>query len=428
MENAVYLAAVKKLETLYGPLSSWQRPHGVRTTSSPKGKISLYHERIAAGNLAEVAFHVESMALATKRDEAEVREFIEVVARATGRPTRLDPRNRWPRIGFAEPHHLDLALDHLLKFFEAHIGQPRSDENAPVYWWVSHNQMHRMELAGGYIWCPQTKKNGGTRETWTNVSRVRKGDIVFSYARKKIQAVGVAIEDAADASAPTGYSSWNDQGWRVAIKWERLECPFSPKNHWDEIARLFPSLHSPMREDGGGNLTYLAALSDTLGLKLLEIAGLENEDAIALVDRDIIEQSGLDRTEVERLYQARVGQGLYRRNVIEVEPRCRVTGVSKLDLLIASHIKPWRQSSNRERLDGNNGLMLSPHIDKLFDAGWISFSDSGDVLVATPEVGQILSVWGVDPSLNIGSFNADQCKYLDYHRGKLFSAKSSTAI
>ncbi len=304
---------------------------------------------------------------------------------------------------------------------------PVFQAQAPKYWWVSHNKMHRHEIEGGYIWCPQTTSNGATRETWTNVSRVCKGDIVFSYARQKIQAVGVATDNAAEALALDGYSSWNDQGWRVPIKWETLESPFSPKDHWGEIAQLFSRTHSPLREDGGGNLTYLAALSDTLGLKLLEIAGLENEDAIALVDRDIIEQSGIDRTEVERVYQARVGQGLYRRNVIEVEPRCRVTGVSNLDLLIASHIKPWRQSSNRERLDGNNGLMLSPHIDKLFDAGWISFTDSGDVLVATPEIRQVLSVWGVDPNARVGRFSEEQSKYLAYHRDKLFSAKRSVA-
>jgi putative restriction endonuclease len=304
---------------------------------------------------------------------------------------------------------------------------PVFDAQEPKYWWVSHNQKHRDELEGGYIWCPQTTSTGGRRETWTNVSRVSKGDIIFSYARTKIQAVGIATMNAVDAPAPEGYSSWNDHGWRVAIKWERLENPFSPKDRWNEIARLFPSVHSPMREDGDGNLTYLAALSDTLGLKLLEIAGLENEDAVAMVDRDIVEQAGLERTEIERVYQARIGQGLYRRNVIDVESRCRVTRVANLDLLVASHIKPWRQSSNRERLDGNNGLMLSPHIDKLFDAGWISFSDIGDVLVATPEIQHVLSVWGVDPNSNVGPFNEEQSKYLAYHREKLFSPKRSSA-
>lgn len=300
-----------------------------------------------------------------------------------------------------------------------------SSDISPNYWWVSHNQMHRRELSGGYIWCPQTKKGGGARETWTNVSRVRRGDIVFSYAKTKLQAVGVALGDAQEASAPSeAYHSWNDAGWRVAIQWESLGSPLSPKEHWDEIGDLFPAVHSPLREDGGGNMTYLAALSVPLGLKLLDLIGMTDDDALANVDREMVKVSGVDKTEVERVYQARIGQGTYRKNVMSVERYCRVTGVSNVDLLIASHIRPWRQSSNQQRLDGNNGLLLSPHVDKLFDSAWISFSDQGEILVASGEVREVLIAWGIDPDMNVGQFNEDQEKYLAYHRDVLFSEKA----
>src|SRR5262249_42341496 len=77
------------------------------------------------------------------------------------------------------------------------------------------------------------------------------------------------------------------------------------------------------------------------------------------------------------------------------ESACRVTGVTDKRFLVASHIKPWRVSSNDERLDGANGLILSPHIDKLFDQGWISFSDDGDLLIAPDFPRDVIDKWNV---------------------------------
>jgi len=119
---------------------------------------------------------------------------------------------------------------------------------------------------------------------------------------------------------------------------------------------------------------------------LLREAKADNVDAISFVEKDIeeiqelevveqINNAEIESTEKDQLIKARKGQGKFRQNVERIEKKCRVTGVVEKNMLIASHIKPWKLSSNIERLDGNNGLLLSPHIDKLFDLGWISFSD-----------------------------------------------------
>ncbi|HHQ4534960.1 HNH endonuclease [Aeromonas veronii] len=104
----------------------------------------------------------------------------------------------------------------------------------------------------------------------------------------------------------------------------------------------------------------------------------------------------------------------------KVEPACRVTGVSNKVLLIASHIKPWCKCDNIERLDGNNGLLLSPHIDKLFDRGWITFTDAGDLLCADPSIERALQQWGVELPINVGCFDPKQVIYLTYHREVIF--------
>ena len=94
---------------------------------------------------------------------------------------------------------------------------------------------------------------------------------------------------------------------------------------------------------------------------------IESQSAIVSDEEEVkqLERSSIPETERNQLVKARIGQGAFRQNVIAVEKACRITGVSDPPFLIASHIKPWKVSSNDERLDGNNGLLLSPHLDNL---------------------------------------------------------------
>jgi hypothetical protein len=143
------------------------------------------------------------------------------------------------------------------------------------------------------------------------------------------------------------------------------------------------------------------------------------EDAI---EYSIRKSKTLRSTEKECLILARKGQGLFRKNLGMIERKCRLTGTSDKRFLIASHIKPWRICNNSERLDGNNGFLMAPHVDKLFDNGWISFRDSGGLMTANARVVLQLKNWGIDPSQNIGTLNAKQKKYLRYHRENIFES------
>lgn len=122
----------------------------------------------------------------------------------------------------------------------------------------------------------------------------------------------------------------------------------------------------------------------------------------------------------EQLVRARRGQGVFRANVLLREDSCRVTRVSEPRHLKASHIKPWRDASDEERLDGANGLLLSPHIDHLFDEGYITFSREQE-LVIVPEVrDKLLDAWGIDAGVRVGEFSHQQNAYLEYHRTNIF--------
>jgi putative restriction endonuclease len=92
--------------------------------------------------------------------------------------------------------------------------------------------------------------------------------------------------------------------------------------------------------------------------------------------------------------------------------------VDNLSHLVASHCKPWRDSTNEERLNGENGLLLTPSIDHLFDRGFIGFEDSGDLIISPVAHKPSLQRMGVETnrSINVGKFTEGQRQYLDYHR------------
>jgi putative restriction endonuclease len=119
-----------------------------------------------------------------------------------------------------------------------------------------------------------------------------------------------------------------------------------------------------------------------------------------------------------------VGQGLFKDRVARIERCCRLTFVDNPTHLVGSHIKPWREASNEERLHGANGLLLTPTADHLFDRGFISFDDNGEVLVSPVADTVSLRRMGLDlanppPPL---PFNSDQKHFLAHHRKEIFLA------
>lgn len=151
------------------------------------------------------------------------------------------------------------------------------------------------------------------------------------------------------------------------------------------------------------------------------ITQIENAD-LAIWERHI--EAGIQSdthisdTQRDALIVARRGQGLFKQRVMEIEQRCRITGVNNLVHLVASHCKPWRDSCNAERLHGENGLLLTPSIDHLFDRGFISFENTGELIVSPVAHRPSLNRMGVatDRVVNVGDFTDGQKHFLAYHR------------
>lgn len=128
------------------------------------------------------------------------------------------------------------------------------------------------------------------------------------------------------------------------------------------------------------------------------------------------ELAHVPETERKQLQKSRIGQGQFRSALIEQWKGCAISGVGQLDLLRASHIKPWRVSSNEERLDRFNGLLLLPHYDHLFDQGYISFDNGGAVIISAALPESARKEMGITEDLLLEPLYQQHRPYLAYHR------------
>jgi hypothetical protein len=103
---------------------------------------------------------------------------------------------------------------------------------------------------------------------------------------------------------------------------------------------------------------------------------------------------------------------------MELETACRVTGVTNLVHLVASHAKPWRDSTNAERLNGENGLLLTPTIDHLFDRRFIGFAGAGNLIISPVAHRPSLARMGIEVrrDFKAGAFSPGQRQFLEYYR------------
>lgn len=304
------------------------------------------------------------------------------------------------------------------------------------YWWVNQNQTYKFEVPGGFLWSPKTRADGGRNYFYKTMEEVLPGDIVFSFCDTYIKAIGIVQKSAVTSPKPnfqTAGSNWANVGWFVEVEFSELISPIKPKEYIELIRPLLSEKYAPLQLNGNGlQGVYLTEISEELGnlLALLSRADLPiiQHELAPAIDQDSeyeinleIEAKKLEGDlEKIQLTKSRRGQGIFKANVRLVENHCRITGVSNIKHLKASHIKPWAASNNDEKLDGSNGLLLSPHVDHLFDLGFITFKNSGDLIVSKELNPKILDQWSIRTEQNVGEFAARQCEYLEFHRTVVF--------
>jgi putative restriction endonuclease len=249
---------------------------------------------------------------------------------------------------------------------------------------------------------PRTLSTSSLRE-------VAFGDLIFSFVDTCLVAIGTAASYCYESPWPAEFGgvrlNWNKIGWRLRVNFATLTHRIRPKDHIDPLPPCCPrgtrrysnrgmacidipdgdiasSGRSPDRHyrrrtqtdcepgdgtDPRGDHTNPKRRPGDVG------ALHRSHDRVRFADPGHRSQA---------LIVARRGHGLFKQRVVQIENHCRVTGVNNPVHLVGNHCKPWRDSSNEERLDGENGLLLAPTIDHLFDRAFIGCENSGELIVS----------------------------------------------
>lgn len=194
------------------------------------------------------------------------------------------------------------------------------------------------------------------------------------------------------------------------VVWVRVAAPFGY-----QLTASLPSLLAT----GSGDGELLVEGIEQLYQALQQAAATARTMPNRVADQFRAKTQTLPKTtEAERLVVQRVGQDLFRSALLDYwQGRCCVTGLAVPSLLRASHIKPWAKcATDNERLDVFNGLLLAPHLDALFDGGWISFSDQGGMLVSKQLSATARAQLGIAPGWSIPGLKSTHMGYLAHHR------------
>jgi len=223
-------------------------------------------------------------------------------------------------------------------------------------------------------------------------------------------------------------TQYNDYIDGNMLFWEGEEKHSSDKRvveagkNGDEIHLFYREVHhTPFIYFGKILLTDYQLRENNPSEFVFRINALSSEiDAFKEVREHAAEYKALTVTEQEQIVVSRLGQGNFRRNVIRLWGSCSVTGLQNVSLLRASHIKPWKDSDNNERLTPYNGLLLIPDYDFLFDRGYISFKNSGTVLVSQRLSPFARKVFDVRDDLQLRKTFPENKEYLEFHRSEVF--------
>ncbi len=299
---------------------------------------------------------------------------------------------------------------------------------------VMQGHTYQEEKEAEIIWSPQKDKGRNTPHSWRRMEEVSSGDRIFHYVKSKIVAISIALSDCEEGKKPdslTSYDQWEEQGFLVRLQYHELEQPLTIKDYFNELKVLLPVKYSAFQQDGDGNQGYLYPCNEELAIKLLDIISDMNiyqvddeqlEFAIGTVVRT--ERNTLipviTETEAEAKRKIRIGQEKFKAALLPLwNHQCALCGIELPALLRASHSKPWRESSNEERLDPYNGVLLCCNHDALYDQGYITFDGTG-----------LIHISGRIPATNYGMYNIHQKmkvsryeenkQYFRWHRKNIF--------
>ncbi len=302
-----------------------------------------------------------------------------------------------------------------------------------MYYWVNQGKTYKEEKEGGYLWAPVQNKSGQSVFHWDNMTELKPNDIVLNYLKGYIVGYCIIESNFFINPQPKEFNVdviWEDEGYMVEARYFRFSKALDIKAIYDSIKEFFPVKYSPINRTGDppkikANQGYLYKSNKNIVETIFKIAKIsyEEDDLILNIFNEATnEYCPPNSTSRKGLITSRIGQGEYRQKVLRRwNNKCAVSGLNIKEILIASHIVPWRESNDKERLDVDNGLLLSPIYDSLFDRYFISFEDNGKIILSDSLNEDDISKLGISGKEQIKKLTDGNRNYLVRHREKLLN-------
>ncbi|SNR14283.1 HNH endonuclease [Tenacibaculum jejuense] len=295
------------------------------------------------------------------------------------------------------------------------------------YYWVNQGKTYKEEKEGKYLWAPVKNNKEQTFFHWNNMTKLKPNDIVFNYRKGFIIGYCQIKSHYFLASQPEEFNvdaEWENEGYMVDADYVLFSSPLNVKNIYKKIKDHLPEKYSPLNSKTEANQGYLYEINEKIAFLLFNFGKIKYK----VVEKEfgnLSEEETLDyqlqETSRINLTTSRIGQGKFRQKILKKwNYKCAVSKVSVKEILIASHIIPWREANNFERLDVNNGILLSPVYDALFDKHLISFKDDGTIVISKHLKESEYSKLGITGNEKILELTPGNRKYLKSHRNKLY--------
>lgn len=284
---------------------------------------------------------------------------------------------------------------------------------------VMQGRTYHEEKEWGIIWTPQKDRIGQEQHSWERVREVRAGDRILHYVKGEFVAISVAVTDCIVAEDPSKSSS--GPGYLVRLDYHELDVPLRVREYFKEIEPYLPIKYSPFQHDGNGNQGYLYPCNEELLIYLIErIAELniyEEDDeqlefAIGIVKRT--EHNTfipmLTETESEAKTKVRLGKQKFGNELLDQwDGACAICGIGLPALLKACHSKPWKDSTEAERLDRYNGILLCHNHATLYEEGYIAFDGQGKIHISPQIPGEEFGKYAIHAKVKVS--RAEENKY-----------------
>lgn len=294
-----------------------------------------------------------------------------------------------------------------------------------AYWWVSQEELFAEQRKRHCLWAPKHNDSGASFFHWRNMQKIVPGDVIFSYAKRSFTAISIAKTEPLASDKPVGFrkTDWGTEGLQVNVAYRDTHPAAPLKDVYTLLSRLLPNTNSPLKSDGSDRDGYLFEIPSNAGRLLLDFLASQVGQLGTEFISAIVIATARNPLERQALAGSRLGQGVFRKALAKIwQNRCVITGANAPLVVQATHIKPWQDSNNEERLDPFNGLLLSALYTRAFQTGLISFDPEGSLMLSDSIGGWQWDQLGIRRTSWIAGLKPEHEPYLAYHRDKVFVA------